>query len=412
MTPREWRYASVLVGAVVLAVAVPWLSPDPVDWSDSFERGDSRPYGSRVLFESLPALFPAADTVRAVPTTPYLWLQNAARPAADTTSSPARSAYLFVTTTLRLDPPETRALLSHVAEGNVAFLAAQRYDGPLADSLGLATELRLDDATVEAVTSDSAATRLHLSAANLQRSGYPVRRDAVRYAFSAVDTARTAILGTTADDKPTLVRTRWGDGHLLLSTTPRVFTNYHTLRPASPSYVWAALSHLPANLEDLWWDARHKPAAARSQTVMRFVLSDPALRMAYWLLLAGTLLFVATRGRRRQRPVPVVEPPRNRTLDFVRHVGQLYHERGQPIDLARKKIEHVQAFVRRRLDLPGGPPTADWVDRVARRSGVPRADVAAVAELIRRIENQSSLSTDALKTLDDRLDTFYEQAVS
>jgi len=411
MTSREWRYASVLVIAVGLAVALPWLSPNPVDWSDSFKRDDARPYGSRVLFESLPALFPAADTVRAVPTTPYLWLQNAPKPSANAASSRARSAYLFVTTTLQLDPTETRALLSHVAEGNVAFLAAQRYDGPLADSLGLATSLRLNQATLEAVASDSATTRLHLSAANLPRS-YPVRRNAARYAFSAVDTARTATLGTTADERPTLVRTRWGEGHLLLSTTPRVFTNVHTLRPERPSYAWAALSHLPTDLQELWWDARHKPGATRSQTVMRFVLSHPALRMAYWLLLGGALLFVATRGRRRQRPVPVVEPPKNRSLDFVRHVGQLYYERGQPIDLARKKIEHLQAFVRRRLDLPGGPPTADWVDRVASQSGVPRADVAAVAELIRHIENQSALSTDALKTLDDRLDTFYEQASS
>jgi hypothetical protein len=134
--------------------------------------------------------------------------------------------------------------------------------------------------------------------------------------------------------------------------------------------------------------------------------------MAYWLLLGGALLFVVTRGRRRQRPVPVVEPPKNRTLDFVRHVGQLYYERGDPLDLARKKIEHFRAFVRRRLDLPGGPVTDEWIDRVARRSGVSQTDVAAVAEMIDRIPTQSSLSTKDLKTLDDRLDTFYDQAVS
>ena len=68
MTSREWRYTLVLVGAVALAVAVPWLRPEPVDWSDSFERDDSRPYGSRVLFEALPALFPEAGAVRPITT--------------------------------------------------------------------------------------------------------------------------------------------------------------------------------------------------------------------------------------------------------------------------------------------------------------------------------------------------------
>jgi hypothetical protein len=408
MTPREWRYASVLGAAVVLAVVVPWLASDPVDWSDSFARDDTRPYGSRVLFESLPALVPAADTVRAVSATPYQWLQEeGGAPASD------RSAYLFVAPQLQLDPPGTRAVLDYVADGHVAFLAAQGYGGPLADSLGLDTGLNVDLESVTAAITDSATARLRLTAANRSHaSGVRVRPDAVRYAFTAVDTARTAVLGTTAGGAPTLVRTDWGDGHLILSTTPRVFTNYHALNSASAPYVWGALSHLPADAEAIWWDAHHKPGTVREQNIMRVVLGHPALRTAYWLLLAGALLFVLTRGRRRQRAVPVVAPPRNRTLEFVRHVGQLYYERGRAIELARTKIEYFQAFVRRRLDLPGGPPTDDWIDRVARRAGVPRPDVAAVAEMMETVQHQSSLSDATLKQLDDRLDTFYDQAVS
>lgn len=407
MTAREWRYASVLVAAVGLAVLVPWLGPDPVDWSDSFARDDTRPYGSRVLFESLPALVPAADTVRAVFTTPYQWLEGDA-----SASRPSRSAYLFVDSQLRLDPPGTQAVLDYVADGHVAVLAAQQFHGSLADSLGISTAFNIDVTMTEMVT-DSATARLQLTAANMESaSGMPVRSDAARYVFDTVDTTRTVVLGTTADGAPTLVRTDWGKGHVLLSTTPRVFTNYHALRPASAPYVWGALSNLPASLEAVWWDAHHKPGTVRDQNIMRVVLGAPALRAAYWLLLTGALLFVLTRGRRRQRAVPVVKPLRNRTLDFVRHVGQLYYERGQPIELARKKIEYFQAFVRRRLDLPGGPPTDDWVDRVARRAGVPRPDVAAVAEMMETVQHQSALSNAALKHLDDRLDAFYDRAVS
>lgn len=413
MTRREWRYALVLGAVVLLAVIVPWLRPAPIDWSDSFERDDPRPYGSRVLFETLPALFPAADTVGAVPTTPYQWLQSVPAEGPKTASSTPRSAYIFVTTRLELDPTETRALLDYVAQGNAVFAAAHRYRGPLADSLNLETTLQRVDTALPSTGTDSAMTQLRLSAANLRRAdGYPVRRDAARHAFSAVDTTRSTVLGTNADGTPTLVRVGWGNGQLLLGTTPRVFTNVHALRPQSSSYVWGALSHLPDDRRAIWWDARHKPNTGRSQTVMRFVLSDPALRMAYWLLLGGTLLFVCTRGRRRQRPVPVIEPPRNRTLDFIRHIGQLYYEQGRPQDLARKKIEHLRTFVRRRLNLPAGPPTTDWVDRVARRSGVPRTNVAALAEIIRTIQDQAAITTDDLRRLDDRLDAFYDRAAS
>ena len=401
MTRREWRFVLVLAAAVVMAVAVPWLRPDPVDWTDSFERGDARPYGSRVLFETLPALFPEADTVRAVPTTPYLWLRN---------RSGDRSAYIFVTNRLQLDPTEVRAVLDYVEQGNVVFAAAQQFGGPLADSLALATALDLEVSAVEGPMADSGSTRLHLSARNLDSaSGSPVRGDASRYAFTTVDTARTTILGATPDGDPTLIRTRWGDGHLVLSSTPRVFTNYHTLDRHSRPYVWAALSHVPADRRTVWWDGRHKPGAARAQTVMRFVLSDPALRMAYWLLIGGAVLFVVMRGRRRQRPVPVVEPPRNRTLEFVRHVGQLYYERGTALDLAQKKIDHFQTYLRR-LDLPPDPVRSDWTTRVARRTGVPASDVEAVGKWMSAVRGRSSLSPDELKALDERLDTFYERA--
>jgi hypothetical protein len=148
----------------------------------------------------------------------------------------------------------------------------------------------------------------------------------------------------------------------------------------------------------------------RDQSVLRFVLSQPSLRTAYWLVLAGALLFVFSRGRRRQRAVPVIEPPRNRTLDFVRRVGQLYYERGQHIDLARKKIRFFLAFVRRRLDLDTAPRVAAWVERVARRAGTPPSTVAALTDAIDAIEGQSALSAAALKRLDDRLDAFYAEA--
>ena len=397
---RERLFLGVLAACFALVLGAEVLLPDPVDWSDSFEAGDARPYGSDVLRSLVADLFPEA-AVATVDAPPYLHLRDA---------TATGGAYLFVADRFAPDPVETERLLAYARRGNSVFVAAHRFGGAWADSLNLATERT----TYRFAAPPAEQDTVHVGLAGTQQR-YPLREAAGQWVVSRVDTARTEMLGTVVENgsndppAPNFVRTSVGAGTVYVNTSPRAFTNVHLLSDASAPYVYGALSYLPATASPVWWDAYHKPGRVQSGTPLRYVVSHPTLGTAFTLALVGALLFIVFQGRRRQRPIPVHTPPTNATVDFVKTVGRLYHRQGDHADLARKRIQYLRATLRERLGLSAGPVDEHWVRIVSQRSGVDRGTVETLAEAMHTARRASSLSAADLRALDDAIHAF-EQA--
>lgn len=399
MIPRTERpFVWILVGTVALVVTVAWWIPEPVDWSDSFAADDARPYASEVIRAALPELFPEGP-VQTVTEPPFVQLR-------DTTSS--SGAYLFVSAQFAPPERETRRLLDYAARGNTVFVAAHEFGGAWADTLRISTRLRRSGLPAVQTTSDSISI---WTEALPEDRGVFVREETVPYVFDSLGAGSSTVLGevqTSDSTAPTYVRRSYGDGTIFLSTTPRVFTNVHALDPETASYVWTALSYIPATADPVWWDAYYKPGRTEAETPLRFVLSTPALRHAYVVLLVGVVLFVLVKARRRQRAIPVIEPPENATVDLVTTLGRLAHRRGDPDTVARRRITYLEASVREQLDVQAEPGTSTWIRRVAARAGVPEEDVAALAETIRAIRGADTITEPQLKMLDRQIQAFRE----
>lgn len=398
MIPRQERtFVGILAATVGLVVAVAMWVPTPVDWTDSFATDDSRPYASEVVRMVLPDLF-GEDAVHTVSEPPYLQLRD---------STTIGGAYLFITATFAPDKIEAERLLSYVARGNTVFVAAHQFQGPWADTLGLATRPRRPGLP-GAGTPDT--VRLRLARASVGRGkGVQVRSATGAFVFDSLGTDIPTVLGATqiADwTAPSFVRKKYGQGTLLLSSTPRAFTNVHALDDRTAPYVWAALSHIPQTADPVWWDAHYKPGRSQAQTPLRFVLSTPALWHAYLVLLVGVVLFLIVKARRRQRVIPVIEPPENATVEFVTTLGRLAHRRGNAETMARRRVTYLLASIRGRLDVSADPHTDAWIQQVAARSGVQQADVAALSDTIASIRTADSVSENQLEELDRQIQTF------
>ena len=112
-------------------------------------------------------------------------------------------------------------------------------------------------------------------------------------------------------------------------------------------------------------------------------------------------------SKRRQRPIPIVEPLRNTTLDFARTIGLLYYQQGDHRDLANKKITHFGDFLRQRLYLPPLQLERDYYQLVAQKSEQPLADIEAIFRLIVQVRTQASIEPETLLDLNRRIDNFY-----
>jgi hypothetical protein len=52
-------------------------------------------------------------------------------------------------------------------------------------------------------------------------------------------------------------------------------------------------------------------------------------------------------GKRKQRPIPIVKPPQNISLDFVKTMGMLYFEKKNNADIISKRIKYLNEFLKR-----------------------------------------------------------------
>lgn len=396
MTKRDRKYIALLILALGLAVAAEMATPEEIDWTASFENNDKRPFGGLVFYDLLDELFPGTS-IDAVNVPPYLVLRDTSRTDAN---------YLFVTLTFAPDAFETEKLLDFAARGNTVFVAAYDFDGPFADTLRLETDGAVTNMPQALLNLSDDSVGIHLVNPALQTAdAFYFEEGLADDYFSRFDTARATVLGLNSRKHVNYLRVDVGGGAVYLSTVPMAFTNYFALHRNNAAYLYRALSYLP--VQDVLWDEYYKPNRTETTTPLRFILGHPALKAAYWTLVALLVLFIVFESKRRQRIIPVIAPLKNTTVEFVETVGRLYHQHADHANLAEKKITYFLDYVRHHLGLPTHTLGEDFPARVAERSGVPADAVRAIFEDVRRVQSQAKLSEDDLQRLNDRIEAFY-----
>lgn len=426
------RFRAFLLGLVVLFVAfvlVEYLRPTPTDWRPTYSNRDKIPYGTYVLYDLLPGLFPGqpVSNVRQP-------IANQLLPMLDADINPdsvlsahglppllrQRASYLFINREFSCSRLDRDALLRYVANGNTAFIAAEQFDDFLQDTLHLDTKpnLELDSLMSRealrytgrlAPTSQKTTLQLVAPPRGAARQ-FQFSTDDVRWHFVAYTGCPATVLATDARRRPVLLRVAYGKGALVLSSTPAVFSNLSVLRPQAADYAFAALSGLPAD-RPVFWDEYQKQGPLGEQSLLRVLKQHTALRWALYTGLAGLALFAFFEARRRQRVIPVLKPLPNTTLLFTRTVAALYRQGANHALIAEKKISLFREQLRYRLQEPeldlNDPPTRE---RLAQKAGITRSEVDDLIKLIHRIETAPQVTAPDLLRLSRALSTFRKAA--
>jgi hypothetical protein len=426
------RFRAFFLGLVVLFVAfvlVEYFRPTPTNWSPTFINRDKIPYGTYVLFDALPRVFPGQtiSTVRQP-------IANQLLPTLDEDINPdsvlapkaqppllgQSASYIFINSDFYCSRLDRDALLRYVAAGNTVFIAAEQFDNLLEDTLHFDTKPnigldslmarrfrrpRRNQAPASQLTSLTLLTPPHGAAA---RHRFPT--DDVQWHFEASGGCQATVLAIDAQRRPVLLRVPLGQGALVLSSTPAVFSNYTLLRPHSSDYAFAAMSLLPAK-QQVFWDEYQKQGPLGEQSLLRVLKQNTALRWALYTGLAGLALFAFFEARRRQRIIPVLKPLPNTTLLFTRTVAALYRQGANHALIAEKKIGLFREQLRHRLQEPAldlnDEPTRE---RLAQKAGVPRAQVDNLIKLIHRVETAPQVTAADLLRLSRALSDFRKAA--
>ena len=167
---------------------------------------------------------------------------------------------------------------------------------------------------------------------------YPGKR--YDFYFYKLDTAVATVLGYDKNKKPNFIHLKTGEGNLYVHLAPMTFTNYFLLHKDNIAYYENAISVISPNTTRVVWDEyysikRQRQQQPRSNWFNAF-LKHPALKWALLTALLTLLVYVLLEMRRKQRFIPVIKKPANDSLEFVKTIGRLYHDKGDHKNLCKK----------------------------------------------------------------------------
>jgi hypothetical protein len=140
-----------------------------------------------------------------------------------------------------------------------------------------------------------------------------------------------------------------GSGRLILVANAKAVSNYFLLTGENYRYGVGLLSYLNFNPDAIYWDEfyrRNTNRPAEDQSIFSAIFANPALRWAFWLLLALCAIAVFTNLFRRQRVIPVRKPNRNTTVEFTQTIARLYYNKKDNRNIALKMIQHFMEHIR------------------------------------------------------------------
>ena len=143
---------------------------------------------------------------------------------------------------------------------------------------------------------------------------------------------------------------RWGKGEVILVSTPLIFTNYGMLDGKNATYIFRLLSQM-GKLPIVRTEGHMKETAQVQQSPFRYFLAHEPLRWALYLTMITIILFMIFTAKRRQRVIPVIHEPANKSLEFTELIGTLYFQKKDHADLVRKKFSYLAEELRREIQV-------------------------------------------------------------
>lgn len=368
-----------------------YYRPKPIDWQSTYQNDDKIPFGAQALYELLPETLhqPAIETTR-LPI--YNFLSE--------TQRPRLSNYVFINNSFEADAYDLKQLMPYVQQGNTVFISAYDLPDTLGTLLGYKAELQAP------TKADSTLRQYFVNPRLRTTKGYNFRHDDGRNYLKINNPKQITVLGRNARKEPVFIRIQYGKGQFFIHNLPLAFTNYYVLGTETSDYAFKALSYLPTR--PTYWDEYQKQGRFNEdqQSIFRYVRSQPALNWAYYLVVFGLLFYAIFAGKRTQRIIPVMEPPKNTSLDFVKTVGRLYFHQADHDNLARKKIQYFLASLREQYGLSTTVLDKEFTETLARKSGASQQEVADLVRLLRDAQRSISLSEFDLLTLNQAMERF------
>jgi hypothetical protein len=380
------RYLGFIVGLVVLYFVLLYFMPRKFSWTVSFYHNDKEPFGAYVLktlvddvgTELLETSNQTLYEIR------YLETQN----------------LLVICNYFNITDAEKETLFELAASGKNILVAANNIDTLVTNEIGV--EMNQPDFRVMVENmwgKDSIGIRF---TSNDPEKTYWLPRQLLTQYFTGYDDSNSDVLAENIDGKAVFIKCRYGNGYIFLCSTPMVFTNFSMLKNDNYEFVSGMLSNFMQ--DQTLWTSYYQLGRMEAQSPLRYLLSEPSLKWAFYLTLISIIIFMFFEARRRQRVIPVIEPLKNDTLDFVKTISRLYYLKKDHKQLATKMTLHFMDHLKQKWLIDVNDDIREVIAKVSAKTGRDRTEVQNLFEQMDKVSRAKYISSEELKIYAKRID--------
>ena len=389
-------YIGLLVLLFVGAIAIEFSKPKPINWTRTFNETHTIPYGTFVMYNELPNIFPKSK-VQDVTVSPYEYFDDYYS-REDSTYLTAGN-YMLIDDYAEVDDVSAQELVDFASHGNTIFMSSNYLPQKFLDTLGI--ELENDfDFTGEA--------QFSLANPSFKNDSITIDRGLSNIYFSKLDSTKTTVLGYqkfNETERINFIKVNHEFGNVYLHLQPMAFTNFSLLKKDNKKYAAAILSYLPDS--NIFYDSRNKKRTELGNSPLRFILSQPALKWTWILGLVSLIIFIFFNAKRKQRIVKIIKPLENSTIAFIKTIGNLYYETKDHNNLIDKKITFFLESIRRKYYLDTQLLDEKFVKNLALKSGKEQRKTQKTINLIVHLKAKQVCNEDDLKNLNKTIEDFY-----
>ena len=316
-------------------------------------------------------------------------------------------------------------LLLYVEEGSTAFFSLNYFNSTLKSALGF----EVDNMEVSDEFYDSYSPtvlkeykgELKLTNQSFKDKSYKYDRNLRRNYFTSYNENNTVVLGTQnidGKDQPTFIKVYHGDGAVYLHTQPSAFSNYNMLND-NYEYAERVLSYLPT--KETLWDPQIRRSTLDSNSnsngddsddtgsVFGFFWQNESLKWSLYLGFVALIIFMLFNARRKQRPIPIIHPPNNSTLEFTHTMANMYLLNNDHKNMVDKKIQFFLEKVRSRYYLDTANLNSEFIEKLALKSGNDLSNTKYLINTILKLNRKSECTPEELMTLNKMIDNFLKR---
>lgn len=404
---------------LLLIFAVEYQLPKQFVWTPSFSSADEQPFGCALFDRWLAQSWPQGYTV-----------SDQSLPQLAQEDSTKQRGILVVSEKLVFSKTDIEALFSLARRGNRLMLVGMDYGRLLSDTLNFSSgDSFYNQLKFKKYTSSAAGRRDTILWADTLGT-YPKR---IYQAYAHLlapslileDSTDVQVLSqwqcwsnrmpcaVTIESMPSVQNTypvlaftrRIGRGQVTVASSALLFTNYGILDRDQATYLLRLLSGMKG-VPLVRTTGYSKRAAEVSQSPFRYMLSKPPLRWALYLTFMGIVLLMLFTAKRRQRVIPVVVSPPNKSVEFVELIGTLFFRKRDHAALVKKRYSYLAEQLRReiRVDVDEVQQDGETFLRIAQKTGLPYEEVAGLFREVRPVlYGSKTLSDVEMKRLIDQM---------